>query len=135
MNDLRGIATINIWADDVLKAKNWYSNLLDCEPYFERKGKDSKLAYVEFRVGDFETELGIMDKNFSPISNSKGGAIIYWHVDDLGTTMEKFVSENAKVIENPIDRGNGFITAILEDPFGNIIGIMNNPHFAKLNKK
>jgi len=37
MDGLRGIATINIWSEDVQNAKEWYSNVLGCEPYFERK--------------------------------------------------------------------------------------------------
>jgi predicted enzyme related to lactoylglutathione lyase len=132
MDSLRGIATVNIWSEDVQKAKEWYSNVLGCEPYFERNGENDKLAYIEFRIGDSETELGIMDKKFAPIKNVKGGAIIYWHVDALDKTIEKFVSENAILIEKPVERGNGFITAILEDPFGNIIGLMYNPHYNEI---
>jgi len=136
MDGLRGIATVNIWSEDVQKAKEWYLKVLGCEPYFERNGEDDKLAYIEFRIGDSETELGIMDKNFAPITNVKGGAIIYWHVDDLDKTIGNFVSENAILIQKPVERGNNFTTAILEDPFGNIIGLMYNPHYKEvLNKK
>jgi len=39
--------------------------------------EEDRLAYIEFKIGDSETELGIMDKNFAPIKNVTGGAIIY----------------------------------------------------------
>ena len=33
---LRGFATVNYWADDLQAAKEWYSELLGIDPYFER---------------------------------------------------------------------------------------------------
>jgi len=35
---LRGFATISRWADDLEAARNWYTELLGIEPYFERGG-------------------------------------------------------------------------------------------------
>ncbi len=55
---LRGFTTISYWADDVMAAKKWYADFLGIEPYFERSGEDGKLAYVEFRLGDYQHELG-----------------------------------------------------------------------------
>ena len=55
---LRGFATINYWTDDIEAAKRWYAELLAVEPYFERPGPDGRLAYVEFRIGDYQAELG-----------------------------------------------------------------------------
>ena len=63
---LRGFATINYWADDVEAAKRWYAELLGVEPYFERTGPDGRLAYAEFRIGDYEHELGLIDRGWAP---------------------------------------------------------------------
>jgi hypothetical protein len=52
---LRGFATVNYWADDLEAAKEWCSELLGIEPYFERPG------YYGFRVGDYQHELGVID--------------------------------------------------------------------------
>lgn len=30
------------------------------------------------------------------------------------------------------DRGHGFVTASVVDPFGNILGIMYNPHYLEI---
>jgi catechol 2,3-dioxygenase-like lactoylglutathione lyase family enzyme len=59
---LRGFATITYWADDVAAAADWYADLLGFRPYFEQPGPDGRPAYVEFRVGDHQAELGIADR-------------------------------------------------------------------------
>lgn len=56
---LRGFATINFWADDLEAAKAWYTELLGIAPYFERPG------YAEFRIGDYQHELGIVDRRYA----------------------------------------------------------------------
>jgi catechol 2,3-dioxygenase-like lactoylglutathione lyase family enzyme len=58
---LRGIATMNLWADDLAEATRWYTELLGVEPLTER--------------------------------------------------------------------GPGFVTASVVDPFGNVLGIMHNRHY------
>lgn len=57
------------------------------------------------------------------------GAIVYWHVDDVTATFNKLMSMGAKEYEAPTERGVGFITASVVDPFGNILGIMYNQHY------
>jgi hypothetical protein len=36
------------------------------EPYFERFGPDGSLGYMEFRVGDYQHELGVIDRRYAP---------------------------------------------------------------------
>jgi len=122
---LRGFATISYWAADLTAAKQWYAELLGIEPYFERPG------YAEFRLGDYQHELGIIDSRYAPPGSATGpsGAIMYWHVDDVPATFEKLIAMGAQVYEAPKERGAGFITASVVDPFGNILGIMYNPHY------
>lgn len=48
---LRGLTTVNFWADNVEAAKQWYTELLCIEPYFVRP-IEGPPAYVEFRLGD-----------------------------------------------------------------------------------
>lgn len=129
---LRGFSTINYWADDVTAAVAWYTELLGVEPYFTRKGPDGHLAYAEFRVGDFEHELGIVDRRYAPpgAAPEPGGAVMYWHVDDLGGTVERLLSMGAREYQPITPRGEaGFVTAAVVDPFGNVLGVMYNPHY------
>jgi predicted enzyme related to lactoylglutathione lyase len=61
-----------------------------------------------------------------------GTSTMYWHVDDVAATLEKLVSMGAREYEAMQDRGQGFITASVVDPFGNILGIMYNPHYLEV---
>ena len=57
---LRGLTTVSFFADDVTAARNWYRDLLGIEPYFARPAEGNPV-YVEFRVGDYQHELAIID--------------------------------------------------------------------------
>lgn len=129
---LRGFATVSFWADDLEAAQQWYTELLGTAPYFSRPGPDGRPAYIEFRIGDYQAELGIIDSRFAPRGPAAGpgGAVIYWHVDDVTVTFDKLLSMGAMEYQPVTNRGTeGFITASVADPFGNILGIMYNPHY------
>ena len=130
---LRGLTTVNFWAADLEAAKRWYTELLGIDPYFERPVAGST-AYVEFRIGDYQHELGLIASRYAPDGSATGpaGAIVYWHVDDITATFEKLLSMGAKEYEAPSERGVGFITASVVDPFGNILGIMYNRHYLEV---
>jgi predicted enzyme related to lactoylglutathione lyase len=116
-------------------AKKWYTELLGLAPYFERPGPDGRLAYMEFRLGDYQHELGIINRNYAPkgATAGPGGAIVYWHVDDIAATLEKVMALGATEYEPLTKRGDaGFITASVVDPFGNILGLMYNPHYLEI---
>ena len=131
---LRGLATISLWADDVKAARAWYSELLGISPYFERPDAENP-AYIEFRLGDYQHELGIIDRKYAPpgAATGPGGVIAYWHVDDVAGTVQKLAAMGATGYEPLTHRGDaGWITASVVDPFGNILGIMNNPHYLQV---
>lgn len=130
---LRGMSTVNYFADDMAAAKKWYSELLGIEPYFERPNPENP-AYIEFRIGDYQHELGIIDRRYAPkdAASSPGGAILHWHVDDIEGTLEHLKAMGAKEYDPLTPRESGFITASVVDPFGNILGIMYNPHYLKI---
>src|SRR5687767_3771660 len=125
---LRGMATVSYWADDLDAAKAWYSDLLGTEPYFERSGPDGRPAYYEFRIGDHQAELGLIDASYAP-ERGPGGVVLYWHVDDLTATYERLLAMGATEHLPPMERGEGFVTASVVDPFGNLLGVMYNPHY------
>ena len=82
---LKGLATVNFYATDHAGAKKWYSEFLGIEPYFNVPG------YTEFRIGDYQHELGIIDSSYAPegYSTKPSGAIAHWHVDDLKATLDR----------------------------------------------
>jgi predicted enzyme related to lactoylglutathione lyase len=70
-------------------AKKWYSELLGIEPYFERPDSEHP-AYIEFPLGDYQQEFGIIDSKYAPKGAAAGpvGALVYWHVDDVAATRK-----------------------------------------------
>lgn len=123
---LRGFTTITYFAEDLEAAKAWYTELLCIEPYFEVPG-----GYAEFRVGDYLHELGIAQGDWAPhdMSDAPGGAVMYWHVDDLDASVERLRALGAEEYEPKTQRGEGYVTASFVDPFGNVLGVMENRHY------
>jgi len=122
----RGLANVSFFADDLDAARTWYTELFGFEPYFVREG------YLEFRIGDHLDELGIIDRRYFPGGGGPSGAIASWHVDDLEGTLARLLSLGATEHDGIRERGEGFITASVVDPFGNLIGIMTNPHWLEI---
>ena len=133
---LRGFATLNIWAEDVPAAAAWYAEFLGIEPYYTRPGPDGRTAYAEFRIGDYQAELGIINSAWRPpaAATDAGGAIMHWHVDDLEGSVERLLELGATEYQpiTPHGDGEGFVTASVVDPFGNLLGVMNNPHYLEI---
>jgi len=131
---LRGMATVNYFADDVIAARDWYAKLFDVEAYFQMPSKEAP-AYVEFRIGDSQDEFGIIDRKYAPstMQAGPGGAILLWHVDDVEATFAQLIQAGATEYDPITKRGeSGFVTASVVDPFGNVLGIMYNPHYVEI---
>ena len=132
---LHGFTTINFFVDDVPAAAAWYSRVLGVEPYFAQPSLENP-AYVEFRVGDYQHELGLISSAYRPAgvdAARPAGAVMYWHVDDVPTAVERVVALGASVLEPPTARGDeGWVTAVIADPFGNLLGVMYSPHYLEV---
>ncbi|MGX5695227.1 VOC family protein [Agromyces soli] len=133
---LRGLSTVNVYADDVAAAQRWYTEFLGLEPYFFNPPQPAPPVYVEFRLGDLQHELGIVDRRFAPGAADGGPAeasvsqpITYWHVDDVEAVLARLLALGATPHQPVIERGPGFVTASVVDPFGNVLGIMYNRHY------
>ncbi|MEU4409060.1 VOC family protein [Streptosporangium sp. NPDC023963] len=125
---LRGLTTVRFHAADLTAAKEWYTELLGVEPYFNKPG------YVEFRFGDYQHELGLLDSDYAreladDAKTGPGGVVTYWHVDDVPAALDRLLSMGAKEHEPPREFGDGFVGASVIDPFGNLLGIMYNRHY------
>ncbi|MFG2040118.1 VOC family protein [Dactylosporangium sp. NPDC048998] len=125
---LRGMATVNYFAADWAAARAWYTRVIGAEPYFLRDG------YAEWRLGDHQAELGLIDARFRPAGTPTGpvGAVLYWHVDDVEAELARLLELGATPHEPVRDRGHGFVTATVVDPFGNLLGVMYNPHYVEM---
>ena len=122
---LRGLSNVSYYADDLEAATAWYTQVLGVAPYYEVTG------YREWRIGDDEDELGLIDAAYAPpgAADAPGRSVVSWHVDDLEATVERLVGLGATLRDPVTERGEGFRTAVLLDPFGNGLGVMENPHW------
>nr|WAP33718.1 Orf1 [Micromonospora sp. SCSIO 07395] len=127
VDTLRGLSTVSFWADDMTAARRWYTELLGVEPYFVR----GEGAYIEYRFGDYQHELGIIDRSYAPpgAPGTPGGSVVYWHVDDVEGTHRRLLAMGATEYQPIVVREAGFVTAAVTDPFGNILGLMYSPHY------
>ena len=122
---LRGFATINYWTDDLAAAREWYAEFLGVDAYFEVPG-----GYIEFRIGDSLDEFGIAHRDYQPHPTEKpAGQVMYWAVDDVQATLDRLLALGATEHQPVIERGEGFVTASVVDPFGNVLGFMYNQHY------
>lgn len=130
---LRGLTTVAYQAADHAAAKAWYTRFLGLEPYFDRPG------YAEFRIGDYQHELGIIDAKFAAVlggepvpADGRAGSMVYWHVDDVDAAIARATELGATLHHPPRDFGEGFVGASVVDPFGNLLGFMYNPHYLEV---
>ena len=65
----------------------------------------------------------------APAVNTPGGVLAYWGVDDVEAAYARFLALGATTHEAPKEVGGGIKVATVLDPFGNIIGLIFNPHF------
>lgn len=132
----RGFATVNFYADDLAAARDWYAELFGVEAYYAYPAAPAAPAYVEFRIGDDGDEIGFIDRRYAPpgARNDPGGAVLYWHVEDLQGVFDRLLALGATEYQ-PITEhgdGSGFTTASVVDPFGNVLGVMHNPHYVEV---
>ncbi|HUR47624.1 MAG TPA: VOC family protein [Candidatus Saccharimonadales bacterium] len=116
---IQGLRTVIYHVNDLSKAKAWYAKVVEKEPYFDQP------FYVGFFVGGFE--LGLVPDGAS----GPGGGVAYWGVPDADAALKRLQSLGATVKEPVQDVGDGIRVATISDPFGNLIGIIQNPHFSK----
>jgi predicted enzyme related to lactoylglutathione lyase len=115
-----GLRTVIYHVSDLKRAKDWYSKAFGVKPYFDEP------FYVGFNIGGFE--LGL-DPDVDGVRPGPGGSVAYWGVPDADEAVEAFVDAGAK-LESPVrDVGGGIRVATVADPFGNLMGLIENPHF------
>ncbi len=112
-----GLRTIIYPVSDLESGKRWYSQVLGIDPYFDQP------FYVGYSVGGFE--LGLIPDG----EPGTAGPVTYWGVEDAAAALERLVALGGSVHEPLNEVGEGIRVASVKDPFGNVFGIIQNPHF------
>ncbi len=120
-NMIAGLATVIYRVTDIGRAKAWYSSAFQQAPYFDQP------FYVGFSIGGYE--LGL-DPDPSGGKTGPGGSVAYWRVASIDAALAHFVASGAAVVTPAQEVGEGIKVATVSDPFGNLIGLIENPHFA-----
>ena len=118
---VRGLATVIYGVTDLDRAKAWYAAAFQQAPYLDQP------FYVGFNIAGYE--LGL-DPNFTVGKPGAGGTVAYWRVAEIEPAVRHFVDAGATVVAAVQDVGEGIKVATVADPFGNLIGLIENPHFA-----
>lgn len=117
---IRGLGTVIYHVPDLARAKAWYASAFGQQPYFDQP------FYVGFNIAGYE--LGL-DPDKGNERAGPGGGVAYWRVDDVDRTVAHFRAAGASIVSAPQDVGEGIKVASVADPFGNVIGLLQNPHF------
>jgi len=115
----QGLRTVIYAVADIEKAKSWYSEVLSQQPYFAQP------YYVGFNVGGFE--LGL-DPETSGVK-AGNNAVAYWGVSDAKAAHARLLALGARENSPVRDVGEGILVGSVLDPFGNVLGIIENRNF------
>lgn len=122
MSHFLGLRTAAYSARHLAAAKAWYTEVLGVSPYFDRP------FYVGFNIGGYE--LGIMrDDDGTPERAAAAAGVAYWGVADADAAYARLIGLGATPHEPVQDVGEGIKVGSVFDPFGNILGVIENPTF------
>ena len=116
----RGLRTAIYAVADLPRAKAWYAEVLERAPYFDEE------FYVGFNIGGFE--LGLVPEPDVPAERDAAG-VAFWGVADADAAYSRLITLGGVDHETVQDVGGGVKIGAIRDPFGNVLGVVENPHF------
>ena len=108
------LRTVIYHVNDIATAKDWYIKATGIQPYFDEP------FYVGFDINGHELGLDPDGSHFT----SGNHTVSYWAVDDTTAATEKLVGLGGKLIQARTNVGGEIHVAIVADPFGNHIGLI-----------
>jgi predicted enzyme related to lactoylglutathione lyase len=114
---IKGLRTVIYPAPDLPKAKAWYESVFQRKPYFDEP------FYVGFEIGGFE--LGLLPD----AEPGDAGAKALWGVEDIQREIQRLQAIGVVIAGGVQDVGEGIKIVDLVDPFGNLVGLIENPNF------
>jgi predicted enzyme related to lactoylglutathione lyase len=108
------LRTVIYHVTDLAAAKAWYTGITGQQPYFDEP------FYVGFDIGG--SELGL-DPDMTGIVPGNM-AVSYWAVNDVSAAMEQCTAAGATLLEAAKEVGGGITVAVVQDPWGNAIGLI-----------
>lgn len=112
---LTNVHSVVFFVQDVHLCADWYAGVLGILPY------RNDAHFVGFNIGEMRLGFHATDQK-SGISN--GTPVCYWEVENLNSTTHIFITHGATWHREPIAISEGGRVCQLRDPFGNIIGLI-----------
>jgi predicted enzyme related to lactoylglutathione lyase len=117
----QGLRTVIYHVPDLAQAKVWYTKAFGTDPYFDQP------FYVGFSIGGYELGLN-PDMDDVRVGTN---VVTYWGVPDIQAGVAHMTAVGAQPREPITDVGEGIKVASVVDPFGNVIGLIENPNFGR----
>lgn len=108
------LRTVIYHTEDLAAAKEWYIKATGIQPYFDEP------FYVGFDINGFE--LGL-DPDMTGVEKGNHSNT-YWNVDDVDAAVQKLIAIGGSVVQDKRNVGGDLFTAIIADPFGTHIGLI-----------
>lgn len=108
------LRTVIYHVPDITAAKEWYIKATGIQPYFDEP------FYVGFDINGYE--LGLDPHTTNAVAGNQ--VVAYWAVDDTAAAAEKLAAMGGKITQPKTNVGGEIHVSIVEDPFGNHIGLI-----------
>lgn len=115
-----GLRTCIYMVPNLAEAKKWYADVFETQPYFDTD------FYVGFNIAGYE--LGLSPEK-ETIKHKTANVFTYWGVDNAYEAYAELLKKGCTPEEEPMDVGENIIVAAVRDPWGNVIGVIDNPVF------
>lgn len=115
-----GLRTAIYKFSDIQKATEWYSNAFETNPYYNEPW------YVGFNIKGYEPGL---QPGENPTFDKVESVVSYWGLESIQATFDRLIESGATENEKPYCVGGDLMTATVKVPFGNVPGLIYNPHF------
>lgn len=111
---LKKLRTVILHTPELRAATDWYIKATGVKPYFEES------FYVGFEINGCEIGL---DPDMTNVG-AGNQTVAYWAVDDVVAASTHFISCGASVVQTVTEVGGSIKVAVVSDPFGNHIGLI-----------
>ncbi|WP_227874362.1 VOC family protein [Tumebacillus algifaecis] len=115
MHRIVDVDEVLFFVQDVSEAKRWYMKVFETSPTFDDPN------YCTFQLGRVTIGLHPAD---AKTSAGVAGQVVYWRVEDLQSSIAHFEAHGCTLFRGPILGIDGVHVCQLQDPFGNVWGLV-----------
>ena len=108
------LRTVIYHVADLAAAKDWYTKVTGVPPYFDEP------FYAGFSINGFELGLDPDLTQVVPGNQS----VAYWSVANAREAVDHLLLHGASLLQDVTNVGGPIHVAVVQDPFGNAIGVI-----------